>query len=646
MWPPRLTRPHWARGGGPGAARGRAAADATADADAPCCGATSPTWLVVWLAASCEWLRGYSAALFHGARIMLAPRVRAHGAVGGAEDDRAWLEAWDASILGCSRGNRGSGGAAPGGAAELAAGATTDIAFPLLGALLAGWLTARVGRRAAVFVGVLLMAAGQLIGGVTNEWSVYISGYGLYSAGSVIAVQAMTIEVIEIVVAPYRGRLATIGGIAMTFGWLLADCVAYGIRVAEWHVAQWRWGFRLSLLLGLWPALMLLAVVPWMLDTPGSLLQRGSIDKARQALQTLRGELSDIRGEFEGMLHAAQEGKGRSQLSMLLTRPQLPSLFLVIFLAASAASTNIMWLLNSDVDDSEFDARSGSPQPFLYTVLLPGVASVLVSTIVCLLTDRAGRRRLSIALSCTFCVCAAALSGLLFHRLRHPKHGALRRLSFFLSYMVTGIGFGGTPVVNIMIAAELLSLNTRSAGLAIYIGMFYASFRSMKYALGRMPCSTWPPIIAATSAAAGASAIIAWAVLPETAGVPLDLIQSQAIHTNWLWRRFAPAPALPQRRPPPHSGGSRSHAGGGGGGGGSGDSRSHAAGVGRGASGGRLAAPPVVVATAGAAGAVGAAETAAAAGGAAEASGAAGEAAHAAAATPAATENGTGAAVH
>lgn len=87
--------------------------------------------------------------------------------MGGFQDDAAWLEAWDDSILGCSRGVgpvKGSAGrsAVPVGATELAVGVAADIAFPLLGALLAGWLTARVGRRAAVFVGVLLMATGQV----------------------------------------------------------------------------------------------------------------------------------------------------------------------------------------------------------------------------------------------------------------------------------------------------------------------------------------------------------------------------------------------------------------------------------------------------------------------------------------------------
>jgi hypothetical protein len=214
----------------------------------------------------------------------------------------------------------------------------------------------------------------------------------------------------------------------MASGWTLADSVIYGLHEAEARFEQWRSGFRMSLLLALWPSLMLLVVLPWwvgaegtgpvsgfawgeswargtlvavgpettpgtapadpsflpsstpiracpcraaptamrrMLDTPGSLLQRGRIDQARQALQSLRGaervrpagswciaaaaaqrpsclcaeglelpavtapqlsnyknthhasagELSDIRAEFETMLRIANEGKvrGRSQ---------------------------------------------------------------------------------------------------------------------------------------------------------------------------------------------------------------------------------------------------------------------------------------------------------------------------------------------
>jgi hypothetical protein len=74
----------------------------------------------------------------------------------------------------------------------------------------------------------------------------------------------MLIEVIEILPPAARGRCAALVGVATAIGFLMADAVVYGIKITEWElVPLWRWGFRLSLLLGLWPALMVLAVLPW-----------------------------------------------------------------------------------------------------------------------------------------------------------------------------------------------------------------------------------------------------------------------------------------------------------------------------------------------------------------------------------------------
>jgi MFS family permease len=73
----------------------------------------------------------------------------------------------------------------------------------------------------------------------------------------------MIVEVIEVAPPPSRGRLAAIGGASTAVGRVLADCVIAGIKLAEFTMMQWRWGFRLSLLLGVWPALTLLAVLPW-----------------------------------------------------------------------------------------------------------------------------------------------------------------------------------------------------------------------------------------------------------------------------------------------------------------------------------------------------------------------------------------------
>jgi hypothetical protein len=73
----------------------------------------------------------------------------------------------------------------------------------------------------------------------------------------------MLIEVIEVVPTTSRGWLTSLGGVASSVGFVMAGLVVLAIQTAQWSLAKWQWGFRLSLLMGIWPAVLLLLVVPW-----------------------------------------------------------------------------------------------------------------------------------------------------------------------------------------------------------------------------------------------------------------------------------------------------------------------------------------------------------------------------------------------
>jgi hypothetical protein len=95
--------------------------------------------------------------------------------------------------------------------------------------------------------------------------------------------QALLIEVVEVAPAASRGAAACAIGAAVALGWLLGDTVVLGLRLGEWHVGEWHWGFRLSLLLGMWPAALLLAVLPWWVARSGAwacALERGARGRA------------------------------------------------------------------------------------------------------------------------------------------------------------------------------------------------------------------------------------------------------------------------------------------------------------------------------------------------------------------------------
>jgi hypothetical protein len=157
-----------------------------------------PVWLIVWVAAACQWLRGYMSGLFYGARVIIQPAAatRPHPSATGdpwslptgpdaIAEDPAWRAAWASSLLGCSPHSLERVIPMRDEAPALA----SELALPLAGALLAGWLTKRFGRRAAACAGIGLMALALVIGGVTSSYPIYFLGYGFYSAGAVLMMQ-------------------------------------------------------------------------------------------------------------------------------------------------------------------------------------------------------------------------------------------------------------------------------------------------------------------------------------------------------------------------------------------------------------------------------------------------------------------------
>ncbi|KAI8474669.1 MAG: major facilitator superfamily domain-containing protein [Monoraphidium minutum] len=501
-----------------------------------------PVWLVVWIGFAAEWLRGYTGGMFYGAKIILSPRHRRDGLT--AAEARSLDSTVDTTSLNCMR---FASGAAPQGLA--AAAAASELLFPALGAALAGWLTRRVGRRASVVVGCGLMCVGQLVSGVTARFIVYVVGADIYTAGSMLLLQSMMIEVIEVVPTARRGSLVSLRAVAAALGFSMAAVVVLGIKLADLGLSQWRWGFRLSLILGIWPAAMLMCVIPWMLDTPSSLLQRGRLQEARQALQSLRGEFSDVREEYEAAARAVSKGKGKRQLDLLRRRPQRPALVLTLCLGVLGGAMDPGWLIEPDTNIYGATAAVVS-LPFLYTTLLPGIAGVMGAIVCCLVVDRAGRRRLMVWSSAACSLAAAALCGLMARH--HAWQGAGRP---------TGVAFAGVILsvvyvlhfcsytcwlsVDTMVVAEVTSINTRSAVVALQLALKTLTYRGVHIVMLRYDCTAQLYAAAVYAVTAAAAAVFAWLLVPETAGVPLDAVPRERVYTHSVWRRFAPpAPVL------------------------------------------------------------------------------------------------------
>ncbi|KAI8474696.1 MAG: hypothetical protein J3K34DRAFT_518004 [Monoraphidium minutum] len=504
-----------------------------------------PVWLVVWVAVATEWLRGYMGGMFFGAKIILAPRTRRHIYRTGLLVRSSTGQTVDTTDLDCQR-------YGPRTRTQQGALAASELLFPAIGAAAAGWLTRHAGRRTTTMIGIGLMCVGQLMAGVTAEFLVYIVGADIYTSGSCIVIQAMVLEVLEVVPSHCRGRLFCLRSVGSTVGFSMAALVVLAIKLADQGLAEWRWGFRLSLLLGMWPAAMLMCFVPWMLDTPSSLLQRGRLHEARQALQSLRGEFSDVREEYEAAARAVSEGKGKGQLKLLRARPQRPALILITCLGLLAGVMDPSWIIEPDTN--VFGATAAlSRMPFLYTTLLPSASSILGAIACCLFVDRAGRRRLAALSAAAVVPLSLTLAALMArHAARRDggggdkmeSQGGAMLLMLYLNHLITAIGWLSNEL---LIAAELLPVNVRSAGVALHMVIRILVYRGLHHLMLHRDCSAQAAAFAAHGATAAVGAVFAWFLLPETAGAPLEGVSRECTYAHRAWRRFAPQQAAPDR---------------------------------------------------------------------------------------------------
>lgn len=158
------------------------------DARTPNARVTPPLWLIIWVAVATEWLRGYMGGLFTGSKIILSPRRREYLA---NRRRYVWRYAHSNSEI-QNLSNLPYGCILPDKPRPSSDGnfvTASDLMFPVLGALLSGWLTRRVGRKFSVLGGILLMAVGQLMAGVTSNFVVFYVGVDVYTAGSVLTWQ-------------------------------------------------------------------------------------------------------------------------------------------------------------------------------------------------------------------------------------------------------------------------------------------------------------------------------------------------------------------------------------------------------------------------------------------------------------------------
>ena len=193
----------------------------------------------------------------------------------------------------------------------------------MLGAALAGPLSDRLGRRRLIIAAGVVFAVGALVAALAPSTGVllaarFVLGIAVGSAALVVPLYLSEIAPTEI-----RGAVASLNQLMIVVGIL----VAYVVNAALASTEAW----RVMLGAGVVPAVVLLAGMVVMRETPRYLVHAGEEDEAREVLSDLRDddvveqELADIR--------EVEEAEGETGLRELLAPWVRPALLVAIGLA-------------------------------------------------------------------------------------------------------------------------------------------------------------------------------------------------------------------------------------------------------------------------------------------------------------------------
>ncbi|MFC0336426.1 MFS transporter, SP family, galactose:H+ symporter [Kushneria avicenniae] len=384
-----------------------------------------------------------------------------------------------------------------------------------LGALGAGAISQRFGRKKALLYSSLLFFVGALV--AVAATSPHILVVARILLGLAVGVASFTAPLYLSEVAPERIRGTTISfyQLMVTIGIL----AAFMSNLAFSYIESWRWMFGVLMI----PAAMLFIGVLMVPNSPRWLASRDRFEEAREVLNKLRSSKTEIdyeMGEIEESINAEQKSRG---FQMFKENPNFRrSVMLGICLQLVQQFTGmnaIMYFAPQIFQMSGFEGTAAQ----LWSTVATGLVNVLATFIAIGFVDRLGRKPILYA---GFTVMAASMAVLASILVIGPTTTLLQYTGMAsLLIFVAGFAMSAGPLIWTL-CAEIQPLNGRDFGLscstvANWVGNF---------AIGQF----FPVMIAAIGGAMTFGIlsvlnvvfiIFTLLLIPETKGISLEKIE-------------------------------------------------------------------------------------------------------------------------
>ncbi|XP_044453350.1 sugar transport protein MST1 isoform X1 [Triticum aestivum] len=442
-----------------------------------------------------------------------------------------------------------------------------------LSSLVASRVTRSVGRQAIMLIGGVMFLAGSIINAAAVNIAMLIIGRILLGFGlgftlqvymeaqkyNIIAAlgyfeaqyrpspflciltisfflpQAAPVYLSETAPARWRGAFTSSYNTFVVIGILSATITNYFTNRIP------GWGWRLSLGLAAVPGVIIVVGAFFIPDTPSSLVLRGQPDRARAALQRIRGDGTNIDAEFKDIVRAVDEARRNNVGSFRRLFSKQYRHYLAVGLAIPIFFEFTGMIVIAVFSPVLFRTVGFNSQKAILGSVINSMTNLVATVLSTFVMDRTGRRFLLIVGGIGMMFCEVAISWVMAGHLgKHQgvtmPHGYATAVLVLICLCTFSFGVSWAPL-RWVVPSEIYPVEIRSAGQAMSISValclsfvelqvFIALLCGMKYGVFLFYAG-W--LLTMT--------IFVAAFLPETKGVPLEAMQS--VWTgHWYWRRF------------------------------------------------------------------------------------------------------------
>ncbi|KAF3568809.1 hypothetical protein DY000_02010845 [Brassica cretica] len=380
---------------------------------------------------------------------------------------------------------------------------------------------------------VSTLAASPITRNYGRRASIVCGGISFLVGAALNAGAAVPLYLSEVAPTHLRGGLNMMFQLATTLGIFTANMVNYGTQQLK------PWGWRLSLGLAAFPALLMTLGGYLLPETPNSLVERGLTDKGRRVLEKLRGT-QNVDAELQDMVDASELANSiKHPFRNILQKQHRPQLVMAVCMPMFQILTGINSILF--YAPVLFQTMGFGGNASLYSSALTGAVLVLSTLISIALVDKLGRRALLISGGVQMIICQAIVSAIL--GLKFGDDQALSKgysivVVIFICLFVVAFGWSWGPL-GWTIPSEIFPLETRSAGQSITVAVNLLFTFIIAQAFLSMLCAFKFGIFLFFAGWVLVMTVFVYFLLPETKGVPIEEM-TLLWKRHWFWKKVLP----------------------------------------------------------------------------------------------------------